>query len=204
MSTYQEPQPLIIRSGDQIVSFINWCFQKLKVSHIEFDGKTWYPWTTMWYGCSDGYWSHRTKIDDVDEILSDDEETIEKYSPKIHVEFEEDMKLRFFNEEGMTFQGHKRVIIDKRINIENDNGTLNDDHRGSNHMALDINHLFNPFQVIEHGEYDIFDLANIVWRIKGNKFENHYELVLELEPNNYVFKGIDQSYYVSVGVDHGS
>lgn len=92
----------------------------------------------------------------------------------------------------------------------NDMSEINCDHRGSNHLNIDLDPLFQDCVEFRPGDYSIKDFLNRIWLIKGNKFDNNYELFCRIteedleDENSIFFDEDDKSWHVHVPVDHGS
>jgi hypothetical protein len=78
---------------------------------------------------------------------------------------------------------------------------INHDHRGSNHCALDLSHLFLDEVFIPKGTYNFYDLARISWQAKGNLFDNNYELAFITFDNITINK---DGFFIRNFIDHGS
>ena len=105
--------------------------------------------------------------------------------------------------------------LDSTWVVMNDNDCLNEDHRGSNHMGIEFDHLFNGTIEIPAGTYTGDELGNLLWRVKGNKFDNQYEMYLrfiiddrvrirEIISNIVLPTDQDNKTYVTLRFDHGS
>lgn len=224
--TDKNQKPYVLKSAENIAAFIDFTFHKLAVSHLEWNGKTWYPWTTFFSShpgdheerpwdpdcqCY-GYWGC---IYDASKKGQDgyDVEWEEPPVEKQQVENIEDLKhifRPFMKGESMEFRDRSRVKIVRAWQVQNDQGTINPDHRGSNHVGIEFDHLFDGSVLIEPGEYDVLDLADLLWRIKGNKFDHQYELMLTMTPEDgeeiqdEVIQIEPDIVYINVAVDHGS
>lgn len=211
---------IVLNDPKTIAEFIDFVFHELEVSHLLWNGKSWYPWDTYYrtrpknlefrdwdpdHVCY-GYWNHKwNKDDDSDDESVEDPPGIQK------VKNIEDFRhvFEFIGEE--TFKGATEIVLPRDITVINDFGCINADHRGSNHMWIDIDGVFDGTVEISAGKYSISDLANLIWRVKGNKFDNQYEAVFhfiyECEDNNDYENYItleDEKWYVNLKMDHGS
>jgi hypothetical protein len=77
----------------------------------------------------------------------------------------------------MVFQGHSLVYLPHAVRLINEEG-MNDDHRGRNHMNIELD--WHEEYVIPAGMHSVYDLVQSCFRIKGNKFENHYEMFCQI------------------------
>lgn len=219
-------KPYILKSQEAIAAFIDFTFHDLAVSHLEWNGKTWYPWTTFfskhpqdtkerpWDSDCEchGYWGciYDASKKDQDGV---DREWEEPPIQKQEVVELNDIKHIFkLSHQGksLDFRGRSRVKVVKDWQLQNDQGCLNPDHRGSNHMGIEIDSIFSGDELIPAGEYNVLDLADLIWRIKANKFDDQYEMVLTMTPDDgseiddEVIQIEPDIVYINVPVDHGS
>lgn len=156
----------------EIAKFYNWVFLENHVTSIEYQGKQWYPYTTMWYG----HEGPRPDYDPDDgryaNVYSDSENQGENDHDLIHPSSYEEIRHHFDEEEKLQ---NRMVELKHKLILHHSCG-INSDIRGTNRMALDLDDIFTGKCVIEPGVYPILDVMNIMWRVKGNKFDNWYEL----------------------------
>jgi hypothetical protein len=203
----------------------------LQVSHVEYDNKSYYPWSTIWYDRPEnikndtsrthdpnhecfGYDEHEWYNDEYNEYKKDENDYItdELEKSKIIIKNEKDIKINFIKDtctdnwidselSKELHDGDDDVYLSRDVTIFNDIGRINQDHRGSNHFALDISSLFRKKVHIPKGTHNFYDLARIAWQIKGNLFDNQYELVIGSKGNTFETK---DGFLVNIGIDHGS
>ena len=209
----------VLNSVINIAEFVTLTFQQ-NVSHIEFDGKQWYPWTTNWYKAQDdeddtdedeetgseqpcssqdvirqwfkttfkrgehdpdfpcyGYSEHALQEGEEDGEAY--EEAAHHHMAKKHPQKSEEIRHRFYGEKDIKWRDSDVVAIISPIIVTRD-VEENCDHRGSNHMALDLARTFEDNIKIDPGIYGVTDLMDILWRTKCNKFDNQYEIFLKL------------------------
>lgn len=92
-------------------------------------------------------------------------------SPKYYIENWSEIKL-IFDE-----CPDKEVTLEKPVELINSNNGLNENHRGSNHLAIELDGAFKANLIIPANTYKFVDLAYLAWNIKGNIFDNIYEAV---------------------------
>ena len=97
----------------------------------------------------------------------------------------------------------KIVKVMEKWVVSNGEG-INLDHRGSRlgHFSLDLSRCDNDTVEIEPGVYEVDKLADILWRLKYNKFDNQYEMITGLDKDRSEIK--DGTAYIQLYVDHGS
>ena len=116
----------------------------------------------------------------------------------------------------MEFQGCSLVYLPHAMLLINKLGRMNPDHRGQNHMNIVLD--WHEEFLIPAGIHSVYDIVQSCFRIKGNKFENNYEMfcrmideddlennkseVLE-ELSNYIDFD-DSEWFVTQCIDHGS
>jgi hypothetical protein len=179
----------VLDSAIDIAEFITYAWQQT-VSHIEWDGKKWYPWTTSWTGTKEtrgdhdpdfpchGYYEHAL-VEDEEDGDAYEEAAQAKMSKKQPKDISE-IRHRFDHEDSRHWYGSDKVVLRNKWFVQNPYGGINDDHRGSNHLALDLDRLYIENVEIEPGTYTVLDLLDLLWRTKGNKFNNQYELFCRL------------------------
>jgi hypothetical protein len=115
----------------------------------------------------------------------------------------------------MVFQGCSLVYLPHAIRLVNTEG-INDDHRGRNHLNLELD-WFEEY-VIPAGIHSVYNIVQSCFRIKGNKFENHYEFFCpvvnaedfdpedseDMEELSRVVDFEDSEWIVAPVIDHGS
>jgi hypothetical protein len=115
----------------------------------------------------------------------------------------------------MVFQECSLVYLPHAIHLVNTEG-INEDHRGSNHMNIELD--WYEEYVIPAGIHSVYDIVQSCFRIKGNKFENHYEMFcriidvddfdvedsLDVEELSRVIDFEDSEWTVTPVIDHGS
>lgn len=210
----------IVDSTYSIIEVINCAFRDYEVSHLVWEEKSWYShnlpgWREeRWVPSGQvgehdpdhpcyGYWGHVFDAKAEDKDGDPDEEVPLPYKP-LQVEKIDDVKHIFVStrvKRSPTFDLQRKICLLRTWHIVNDSG-LNDDHRGSNHLGIDIDHLFDGSVDIDPGVYTFAELANLIWRVKANKFDNQYEMVFPLEREGIRFDGHD--WHVGLTVDHGS
>lgn len=209
----------VLEKAEDVAKAINCAFHDYCVSHLKHDGKCWYSHTvSSWrderwvpigevgehdpdHACH-GYWCHvwDANAEDKDGDPSADEEPL-PYTP-LKVDKVEDFEHVFVSAgRGSAFQLDEVVRLITPWYVTNDMG-MNCDHRGSNHLGIYIEHLHADVVEIPAGDYKFADLANLLWRLKGNKFDNQYEMVCGVDRENIDFQ--EGILYVSLPVDHGS
>jgi len=112
------------------------------------------------------------------------------------------------------YQGFTNVKLNHNLCITNDMGFENSDHRGSNHVNINLNYDFNGQITIPAGELTIQEFVEKCYRIKGNKFDNQYELFCHFTKNedgefDIVLQDDEddpaiKTWFATVAVDHGS
>jgi hypothetical protein len=192
----------------------------LDASHVDYKDKSFYPWTVHCTGTGIKRDRDDSRIYDPDyECIGSYSHTWTKTPPKsIIVNNFQDIKIHFFQEQDLLFNkinqvddalsnkhlhtGIDPVLLVDDITLVNKIGTINPDHRGSNHLALDLSYIFSHKVFIPKGIYNFYDLARIAWQIKGNLFDNYYELasVSANSPISHNINGI----VLQVNIDHGS
>lgn len=214
---------ITIDNIDDIVGLINCAFRDYEVSHLIWNGKSWYSHTVYtWrehrfviigevgdhdpdhicYGYFKHSWINHDCPNSDPNIDEDDENDVIPYEQH-KVEDIEDIKHVFVRAKFDPLYDLKtKIDVSHDIYIMNDMG-FNADHRGSNHMNIEIDHLFEGNVVIRKGNYTFEDLANLIWRCKANKFDNQYECVFQLSSDN-VERDENDDYHVNLIVDHGS
>jgi hypothetical protein len=115
----------------------------------------------------------------------------------------------------MVFQGCSLVYLPHAIRLVNTEG-VNEDHRGSNHLNIELD--WYEEYVIPAGIHSVYDIVQSCFRIKGNKFENHYEFFCrivdveefnsesseDMEELSRVVDFEDSEWTVTPVIDHGS
>jgi hypothetical protein len=115
----------------------------------------------------------------------------------------------------VVFQGCSLVYLPHAIRLVNTEG-VNEDHRGCNHMNIELD--WYEEYVIPAGIHSVYDIVQSCFRIKGNKFENHYEMfcrIIDVEEFNSensedmeellrVIDFEDSEWTVTPVIDHGS
>jgi hypothetical protein len=115
----------------------------------------------------------------------------------------------------MVFQGCSLVYLHHAIRLVNTEG-INDDHRGRNHTNIMLD--WYEEYVIPAGIHSVYDIVQSCFRIKGNKFENHYEFFCpvinaedfdpedseDMEELSRVVDFEDSEWIVTPVIDHGS
>ena len=209
----------VLEKAEDVVKAINCAFHDYCVSHLKWNGKCWYSHTVStwrderWVPIGEvgehdpdhvcyGYWCHvwDANAEDKDGDPSADEVPPPYTTQKVAKV--EDFEHVFVPQgRGSAFQLDEVVRLVTPWNVTNDMG-MNCDHRGSNHLGIYIEHLHDDVVEIPAGDYKFSDLANLLWRLKGNKFDNQYEMVCTVDRENVDFQ--DGTMYVSLPVDHGS
>jgi hypothetical protein len=183
------------------------CVYELRCKSISYDGKEYFPHAyheddTPTRGGHDpdyycaGYHDHDFRGDDA----SDSENAVVDL-PYTQISVTDYVRIvhNFFEPTDCPFE---KIIVDRPILIENNKG-VNPDHRGSNHMLLDLTPAFTGKVTIPVGTYTIAQFANLAWRVKGNKFDYHYELIWISDDDSKIIK-MPNEWYVTLDVDHGS
>jgi hypothetical protein len=216
----KEPQvePKVLDKAVDVARAINCAFHDYCVSHLEWQGKSWYSHTVnswrekRWVPIGEvgehdpdhvcyGYWSHVWDANAEDKDGDPNDKEPFPYTP-LKVAKVEDFRHVFVSEDrGCAFQLDEVVRLITPWYVSNDMG-MNCDHRGSNHLGIYIEHLMEDAIEIPAGDYKFADLANLLWRLKGNKFDNQYEMVCTVDRENLDFQ--DGTLYVELPVDHGS
>lgn len=180
-----------------------------------------------------GYMKHRARNSDKPE-LSDDEDSDNEHawncanhesaidlSKKAHDHKEVQYVFAIpFNaekdgkeERKLLYEGHGFIRLSADLVIVNPHVTYITDHRGSNHCKLDFSRLFVEQIVLTAGVYSVSDIAESFWRLKSNKFDNHYEWVLPFDGNASVggdglnggsILKVGESWRIKLLVDYGS
>jgi hypothetical protein len=115
----------------------------------------------------------------------------------------------------MVFQGCSLVYLPHAIRLVNTEG-INEDHRGCNHLNIELD--WYEEYVIPAGVHSVYDIVQSCFRIKGNKFENHYEMFCrivdvedfdtenseDMEELSRVIDFEDSEWTVTPVIDHGS
>jgi hypothetical protein len=115
----------------------------------------------------------------------------------------------------MVFQGCSLVYLPHAIRFINTEG-LNDDHRGRDHLNIELD--WHEEYVVPPGIHSVYNVVQSCFRIKGNKFENHYEMFCpvvdadDFDPENSedieelirVIDFEDSEWIVTPVIDHGS
>lgn len=209
---------ILLDQVEPIVKLINFVFKNLELSHLTWNGKTWYPHTCKnWYderSCPDdynpehdpdypcyGYWGHCFDPNVEDPDGDRDEEVEIPYTPHMVQNFK-DIKHVFSTSGRSLLNLETKIKLNTDMLIQNSFGCLNTDHRGSNHFGIEFDHLFEGFVEIKAGTYTIAEFANLAWQIKGNKCDDQYELMCTTNDKDVEFQ--DGQWYVQVPVDHGS
>ncbi|HMP28127.1 MAG TPA: hypothetical protein PKD85_00920 [Saprospiraceae bacterium] len=220
----------LLNTPDEIVDFVNFVYQQNRVVCVDISGERYYPHTTYWTDSSsnrgdndpdikcDGYYGHLYKdslfeqmeeykniIKDLDDNKESDveyQEFVSKLLGTVKPASWNEVSHVFDFEGKLKYKSFKKIKMAHDLIVTNEMGCLNDDHRGSNHMAVDLDHLFDSEVIIKAGVYDVEEVMDIMWRIKGNKFDNNYEMFFTLNIENVEFHG--GQWYINCGVDHGS
>jgi hypothetical protein len=120
-----------------------------------------------------------------------------------------------FGKAVMVFQECSLVYLPHAIRLVNTEG-VNEDHRGSNHMNIELD--WYEEYVIPAGIHSVYNIVQSCFRIKGNKFENHYEMFCriidvddfdvedseDIEELSRVIDFEDSEWTVTPVIDHGS
>jgi hypothetical protein len=115
----------------------------------------------------------------------------------------------------MVFQGCSLVYLPNAIRMINGEG-MNEDHRGRNHLNIELD--WHEEYLIPGGMHSVYNIVQSCFRIKGNKFENHYELVCRIidtedfDPEESVYMEElttvvsfdDEEWLVTPMISHGS
>jgi hypothetical protein len=217
--TKTDPKVEVIKidSADSIDKLFDFIFQDLEVSHLVWDGKTWYshslcawsnnrkdlgkrPWDPD-YPCY-GYWGHNFDVNDQKNEGDLDSDVEPPYKPHM-VKKMEDFAHIFNRNGGGPFRLDTQIQLDHDMHVHNPFGHTNSDHRGSNHMGIEIDHLFEGLVEIKAGIYTLSEFANLAWRAKANKFDNQYEAVFRMK-NGGELDFDDNVWHVTLSMDHGS
>jgi hypothetical protein len=165
---------------------------------MEWNGKSWYPHSTQWddrpdnynsphdpdYKCC-GYWEH--------------EYNGSKNPPYEHhiVQNLNDLKHVFKYPDSLIF------ILKRPLTVINDSGSVNSDHRGSNHFGIYFDHLFKDSVTLPPGSYPFNIFADKLWVIKGNKCDGNYDMFFDTSPDNVSYSK-KTGWSITIAVDHGS
>jgi len=207
----------VLDSEEDLETLIDFVFQNLTVSHLVWDGKTWYShsmvgWSSRREDQGDrpwdpdcpcyGYWGHCFDKNAKDKDGDRDKDVALPYKPHF-VKSLEDI-VHVFNHDGKgPFKLDTKIKLEHNMNIQNPFGHMNSDHRGSNHLGIEIDHLFEGMVEIKAGTYTVAEFANLAWRVKANKFDNQYEAVFHVN-NGGEIDLEDKTWHVSLSMDHGS
>ena len=115
----------------------------------------------------------------------------------------------------MEFRGCSLVYLPHAMLLINKVGRMNPDHRGQNHMNIVLD--WHEEFLIPAGIHSVYDIVQSCFRIKGNKFENNYEMFCRMideddlenkselleELSNYIDFD-DSEWFVTQCIDHGS
>jgi hypothetical protein len=115
----------------------------------------------------------------------------------------------------MEFRGCTLVYMPHAMWLINKVGRMNPDHRGQNHMNIVLD--WQDEFVIPAGIHSVYDIVQSCFRIKGNKFENSYEMFCriisvdypekrsrDIEELSKVIDFDDSEWFVTMGVAYGS
>lgn len=194
-----------------IANVINHIFHDMSVKALKYKDKIYHPYTTIWYGTCNNIIRGEYDPDHPCECDMDDydnphgEECSNLINNKIYVQDLSEV-THIFNTDKFS---NKKVKFNNHLMIMNENG-VNLDHRGSNHMKLHINHAFTGKVFIPAGVYTYKKLANLIWRVKANKFDNNYEMFCtinrnyRMSPEIFEFIPCTNVWMINLPVDHGS
>lgn len=163
-----------------IALLLDHCYQEQGLRYVIHKEKSYYPCNTMWYDRSDdppdqehdpniqctGYECHTGpwSKDNLHYVYPDDGDVI-KYV------FKEDEQARINRSGGYLSLG-SLLYFPRPITLVNDMGK-NDDHRGSNHINIELDFACN--YRISAGIHTLYDIVQGCYRIKHHKFHNQYE-----------------------------
>jgi hypothetical protein len=174
----------------------------LPFSHMEWNGKSWFPHSNLWDGRPNNY---NPPHDPDYECCGDDEHQYANPENPECPPFDHHI-VQNLNDLTHIFKnsGTHIFILKNPLTVINDAGSVNSDHRGSNHFGIYFDHLFIDRITIPPGSYPINTLADKLWRIKGNKCDNHYEMFFDTSPDNVSFDKLSGQWSITISVDHGS
>lgn len=141
-----------------------------------------------------------------------EEEMIEMFQEdnKIHkVEKGERVDYHFKNEP-LVYKGNTKLNLPKPIHLINSMGEINSDHRGSDHLNIDLTDTFEVEHEIPSGTLTVTQFVEHCWRIRSHHFENHHEKCFEFDVDEEIDEideiVIDDGEYwtVTPRMDHGS
>lgn len=224
----------IIETVAQMAELADWCYAQ-QMSHLVCDGKDYYPCTNMWSGrpvnLSQRDWDpdrecigynrccRKGEIEDTS-VSDSDEEVNAHHDDMIMPDDPNDVHYVFENHETLTHKGATSITFTGHVSLRNPHGS-NDDHRGCDHLNLWlVNDRRDEFSFAA-GIYPVAKVLEGFWRIKHNKFDNHYEWFIPFGETNadgtYELEDLSDpsscrqrimhlngSWYVKPDVDHGS
>jgi len=199
----------LIKERKYIANVINRIFREMSVKALKYKDRIYYPYNTIWYGPDNDIIRGEYDPDHPCICHMDDydnphgEECSNLINNKIYVQDLSEIKHIFRKNKW----SNKKIKLRRHLMIVNEND-VNHDHRGSNHMKLNINHAFTGKVFIPEGVYTYKKLADLIWRVKANKFDNNYELFCIIDRYKYseIFKFIPctDMWVINLPVDHGS
>lgn len=129
------------------------------------------------------------------------------YYPEKH----EEIKYAFY--EPPIYKGVDKVLFLKEIVARNVQGPAIEDHRGSNHIHIDLLSDWKEQVRFPAGSYTLEEIRQRLWKLKWNKFNNQYECVchfIPVEPPNpkfleeFIRERGSGVWLIELYVDHGS
>jgi hypothetical protein len=227
----ENPNVAVVETILDFAKLADWAYEQ-RISHFVHGGLTFYPHTTMYYTrpasvfernwdpdrpCF-GYNEHRGQPSDNPGIDEEEDEiyTRQLFLEKIEVTPENHHTVNYvFPKESRIYNGHEYIKLAKDLQIVNPSATIITDHRGCTHCRLDFSSLVEERCDIAAGVYPVSTILEAFWKLKSNKFENHYEWVIPFVDEDGVLIDFEQSGYGSIkmhgglcriklNVDHGS
>ncbi len=210
----------------------SFAFEKCIVSHVTYQEKDYYPFNTIWYNRPSDF--PEQEHDPTFDCNGDDSDECETKNEDILIPAEDSDPIKYHfkarrnrcpyvcDEEPaqkvqMLIFEKSLVYLPHAVRLINTDG-INSDHRGRNHANIQLD--FSSEYTIPAGVHSVYDFVQGCFRIKGNKFENFYELVTmmspDFDPNNLTKHDITElttlitfdsnkpEWIVTPNIDHGS
>lgn len=122
------------------------------------------------------------------------EETDEEYQQvlwdeRIKITRENHGEVQYiFPKASRIYEGHEYIRLNHDLQICNPAVSFISDHRGSNHCKLDFSQVFEEVWTLAAGVYLVSKILESFWRVKCNKFENHYECIFRFSDDEQLFE----------------
>jgi hypothetical protein len=214
-----------------LAQIMDFAYLNCIVSHVTHQRMEYYPFNTLWYKrpvdllerehdpnlTCDGDESDECETREDDILIPDPGESIIYHFNTVDRKFQGDGGINYGKAKMVMFE-KSLVYLPHAVRLINKRG-MNHDHRGRNHanIMLDLHKEYT----IPAGIHSVYDIVQSCFRIKGNKFENNYEMFCSFLDEDFdpkqpkdedlkdicdviVFDSKKCEWKVSPNIDHGS